>query len=380
MKERTNAKNYPLAADADEVVELTQEMALDDQSQAVIIELTDPIDGPAESSETPQQPATQPVIEDTEPEEEADLDSDQPLQSADIEDQVDAAFETAQIESAEQTKAAAQKEQLLDRLSDIPHMVDNAVQETGAATQEVQEPAAEPEFDSEQLTRDAALIDVAMAPGEPDEEIIELTDIVDPAELDPEAQRTLVAPETGDEDADLLDPAQIVTPETSQAQVPAELSVEVVDADDDDIIELTDIVDPAELQVPAQDEAAEIDDDIIELTDIVDPADLEPGIKMAPIALDTDLEDDDLLGLTDIVEPKISQTTTQDAPPADAIDQAADDIIELTDIIDPAKIDPSIPFSGSAPSDSDDQVLSLTDVLDKRPKKDGSAEGDAPAE
>jgi hypothetical protein len=108
---------------------------------------------------------------------------------------------------------------LLDRLSDLPEMVDTAtgqapdtdseaVEQAPSAEDTVETeagddaevfgealPVGEPEFDEDQLAQDAALIDEALDPEEAsadqpaaaDDAIIELTDIVDPVEIDPEA-------------------------------------------------------------------------------------------------------------------------------------------------------------------------------------------------
>lgn len=241
MEDRNKSKAGDVTGDKESIVELTPDMELPEDADVKIIDLTDAIDGPADIPETPaaaQSTADTPAEEEvTESQSAGHVDD-----ATSIEQEVDAAFDAVQApnqQPAPEEISGASKEpdstdeELLDRLSDIPRRVDEAME--NAKTDEAAEeqiaaeaaPALPPAGDAGDITADDA--------GDTkDDDIIELTELVDPADLETD---------------DFL-------------------------MDDEDIIELTDIIDPAELLVGAA--AEETDDDgIIELTDIVDPAELQ---------------------------------------------------------------------------------------------------------
>ncbi len=412
MEERTNAKKAPRTADESGIVELTPEMALADQSQVHIIELTNAIDTPETAS--PRVTSTEQPVEAADAPKDVDKAPPPPSEPSDIEQEVDAAFEAAQIESAERAKAEAQQDQLLDRLSDLPDMVDSAVGQAVDTDSEAMEPAPsagdtveteagddadvsgqalqidEPEFDEDQLALDAALIDEAMDPdaasadqqAAADDGIIELTDIVDPVEMDPETYSAPVTLETDQEDEELLELADSADERKRPTAEP--------DEDQDEIIELTDIVDPAEIQEqprpePGPDAAAlealqTDEEEIIELTEIVDPAELASLDRTTPAALDVDSDEDAIIELTDIVDPSLMEAQSPDGQLSARTEPDDDDMIELTDIVDPTELDPSELQRLAVPPASDGDVLHLTDVLGQPSRKSPSAADDAPSE
>jgi hypothetical protein len=105
---------------------------------------------------------------------------------------------------------------------------------------------------------------------EEDDEILELTDAVTPAE-------------------------PVATADGPQGGLPVE--------DDDPIIELTEILDPApaaDLAAACQDDG---DDEILELTDIVDPGELFAPAEVAQAVSTIEDDEDPIIELTDAVDP-----------------------------------------------------------------------------
>jgi hypothetical protein len=375
------------AANAENIVELTPDMEVTNEFQIDIIELTDIVDGPDEV-----EPLASPVTE-TLPE--IDQKPSQPPRgsafSSAIEQEVEAAFDYVQSPISEATpeeQLPVAEEGLIDKFSDIPQMVDDALDASGTLDAEMEEAADEAvqKADSQRsgtgaqddVAADAGKLDAAQAEfnlDEENDEIIELTDIVDPREL--------------------------------QAQ----------DLDDDEIIELTDIVDPRELQQGGLQTAE--DDEIIELTDIVDPSELhvaavtaeqdESETVQAADAAVEDQEYEDLLEMIDNFdtedllvdiedeedqgpesisiekEADIPEATVEDAAPLepDGVPEEDREYAELLDTID--RLDPddllvSVDEAGLlAAGDSDsaspaeeqvtpeeDELMTLSDVLNRR--------------
>lgn len=411
MKERTNAKTDSPATGETGVVELTPDMAVVDPSQIKIIELTDALDSPDASP--PTQPQAPPAVELTEsvtdmdaavtPAAEPDMIKEEALESVEpaahsdaaatpadgpdkIEKEVDAAFDKAQIETAARARSKAEQDQLLDQLTNLTDMVDDAVRDSSDASAEDAEPAPDnggappsrgssdrddpspmdtPDVDADQLARDAAMIDAAMA-AEPEDDAVGSTDRVDPAEPDVEIPLGPETLETELDDEDLLAMIDIADPRTSHGESSANHTA----AEADDIIELTDIVDPAELaQSAAPVEPVDApDEEIIELSDIVDPAKLQQRGAL----------DEALIELTDIVDPETVREALPDARPGGTTGAVDDDIIELTDIVDPADLEPSAVFARSAPTDEDEPIIRLADVLDDPAREDRPAKDDDP--
>ena len=291
MEERNNLKARGLNHDTQDILELTPDMEVPDQSAIEIIDLTDALDGPE-----PVQPSDSSLSTDDAPApvEEAQT-AASPIQTeaiSDIEQQVNAAFDAVQA-PIEDEPEVADSDALLDRLSEIPNRVDAAletqqepekVQPQAGEVQEVGEQTADMQaIDSEALTADAAEIEAAMSghlPEDATDDVIELTEKVD---IEQRAANDFQAGEQEEE-----------------------------------LIELSDIVDPAELQVPAATDILD-DEEIIELTDIVDPAELSRA--------DTDqLQGEEILELTEVVAPDEMPAPPMDQEPT--VNEAAQETAE----------------------------------------------------
>lgn len=163
-----------------------------------------------------------------------------------IEAEVDAAFDEVQFDQSPKASEEKKGDQLFDELSGITQMVDDAVRQINKP--DTSQPAPSPSADDITLESEAADTEAAVSDEDEDEEIIELTDVVDPSEI-------MAAEETADEE--------------------------------DDIIDLVDIVDPAELESDTKpsDEPAKEDEELV-LSDL-DDLDLDENIEK-----DIDLPDD----------------------------------------------------------------------------------------
>jgi len=305
MEDRDKPKAHRAASDAESIVELTLDMELPEDSSVRIIDLTDAIDGPVDvpvtaapavASPADTIPATEATVPPAPTEQEAPDVMEQETPDV-IEQEVDAAFDAVQAPVQEPTpegKSIDHDDGLIDRLSDIPRRVDEAMKMDGSGdprmnkvATDTPKPMETPAIDADDIAADAAELDSAMAGSdqkdgddEDDETIIELTEIVDPKQLP-----------------------------TADFQL---------DDSDDEIIELTDIVDPAELQVGAVLEGQD-DDQILELTDRVDMAEVQADVlSEKPL-------DEEILELTDIVDTtELEAAPTQEAPgvPEHAIDSS----------------------------------------------------------
>lgn len=323
-KYRTQSANH----NDEKIVELTQEMALPDQSDGDIIDLTRSID---DAGAPPAEKIQDPVAEEAgTPPAEPQLTGDpEAATTRPIEEEVDAAFDAAQTPSpAGEEQAAVADDHLFDKLTGITEKVDDAVRqsETPPASADdapsAGEPAPAPEnHDEASIAAAAAEFDAAM-----DEEIVEdvmeLTDVVEPAAEAADADIP--------EDDDVLELTDMVDHE--DAPIPL-----VEEPEGNDFIELTDRAESAETAADKEDDEA-----VLDLTDMVDPAD-------APIPLADELEGNDFIELTDMVES--AQT--------DADEEDDEAVLDLTERVDLA--DASIPL-GDEPGDDD--VIELTDMVD----------------
>ncbi len=319
MEDHNKSKVRAASGDAESIVELTPGMELPDQTNIRIIDLTDAVDNPSGF------PASSPEIDPsvTEPtsgtEKTLPNPPDDEIPPGNIEQEVDAAFDAVQEPAAPMEES---NEALFNRLSDIPRRVDNALDPD---FQKKTQPEALPAMpikpsapDDENLAIDAAEVESALAgyahDGQ-DDEIVELTDIVEPEELSP-----------------------------SDFQL------------EDEIIELTDIVDPAELQVSAAEN--QDDGEILELTDIVDPAepaamDADPSGEAEALAIKEMVDPAELeegLAGNEIVEPEDFQPEIDEAPIVDPIGAMA-----------PHEGEESLPEEG---------MVRLSDVLSPRPPEE----------
>lgn len=157
--------------------------------------------------------------------------------SKSIEAEVDAAFDAFQGGLTEPVEEKKPDAQIFDKLSNITQEVDNAVRqikETDSSIA-VENGAIEPSpIDEEALSSDAADLVTAMAGAGEENGVIELTEVVRSADRDERDSA-----EEPDDDiielVDRVDPAELASIKAEAAE------------DSDDIIELTDIVDPAEI-------------------------------------------------------------------------------------------------------------------------------------
>jgi hypothetical protein len=166
--------------------------------------------------------------------------------------------------------------------------------------------------------------------GHDGEDIIELTEIVNKAEL--EAFRTSTqSPPIADDEDEIIELTDIVAPQIPYADAMAAVPEPALD-DEDDIIELIDIVEP---RVP----------DAVAIT-----AAAEPAID----------DEDEIIELIDIVEPRIPDEVAMAAATEPAMDDG-DKIIELFDIVEPGTAEEeAMPATESAVSDAQ-KVLGSTD-------------------
>lgn len=317
MEDRDKSK----AAKAEDIVDLTPDMELTDGSQVDIIDLTDIVDSP---DEVPP-PASAATEEPPESEQKAHQSRGGSSFSSAIEQEVEAAFDfvDSPIMETAPEEPPPDHEELMDKLSDIPQMVDDALDASGmsddgkeTAADEAAQPTDDRRLDSgspgdsvagtSESESESAQAEFAL--DEDDDEIIELTDIVDPSEL------------------------QAAGPEAD---------------DDEEVIELTDIVDTSELEAAGL--IMETDDDIIELTDIVDPSELRVGAVAAP---------QDEIGA--------GETAAAEAPADQAVDagfedQEYEDLLETIDALDTEDLlvdimDETSPEPESTSEARDDQV------------------------
>lgn len=154
--------------------------------------------------------------------------------------------------------------------------------------------------------------------------VIELTDAIDMSETDAMLDGSTIEEPEGEEDlielTDLVEPAMMVEAAPSGASTAPQAP------DDDDIIELVDIVDPQTLAMPLAAAGAislsseEDDDDIIELTDRVDPEELNTART-----LPSEPEEEDIIELTE-VQPYDDITT-------EATGQEDDQVIRLDSVL-----------------------------------------------
>jgi hypothetical protein len=358
MEDRDKSK----ATQSENLVELTPDMVVPDEARVDIIDLTDVVDGSDEAA-----PAGAPVEE---PPPVVEAPASAPTRgsgiSGVIEQEVEAAFDFVDspiLETAPEGEPSSGHDELLDKLSDIPQMVDDALEASGATDVDEPEPTVASGGTDTGVPEEQA-VDAGL--DESDDDIIELTDIVDPSGLDA---------------ADL------------QA------------GDDDEIIELTDIVDSAELEAAGMQMDEE---DIIELTDIVDPSELrvgavtsQPDAAVDALAADAGSEDreyEDLLEtidsldaedlLEDLVEASDAEpvpasgeyetgtmeatvTDSADAEPGDAQDEDSEyeSLLETIDRLDPEDLLETVDEAGllddgdAVPADGEEGLLTLTDVL-----------------
>lgn len=188
-------------------------------------------------------------------------------------------------------------EEIIDLL-DIADSEEAAAAETGLPDEEI--------IELTEMVERAEKTDTDLLPT--DETVIELTEVVVSTELETSPPETI---SVDDRDDDIIELTEIIDPDEFAAatgQNPGE-----------EIIELTEIVDPAELEATT---AQNPDEAIIELTEIVDPDEL------ADLSRDEDA--DGIIELTDILDP---QNKPSDTAGLDEDEQ----LIRLSDVLNPKK-------------------------------------------
>jgi hypothetical protein len=317
-----------------------------------------------------------------------------------VEDEVDAAFEAAQMQPTDSAEAKAD-DQLFDELSKIPQQVDNAVSQLDGnrSPDENPLPPAEPALmDNDELAAGAAELEAAMAgydndgPGDQTDDtlkeedglsdtyeigageaIIELVDMVEASEL---AASDAITPQEDDEIIDLTD-------------IKNDEIIDLTDIDDGEVIDLTDIVDPAEAQSlglgTEQKESASEADDTTDPTDAVesptvpdltgDAETTNAGPELAQEALTfSESEIDGDLDLLADIDAELTTELGSFGEPDKAVDM--DDLDTLFDGDDIAQEEPRLAMEPQTEdidadyaSDSEDesehqqQVIQLTDIL-----------------
>ena len=342
---KSKIRSDTAAAGNTKVIDLTPEMVLSADASGKIIDLTNVLHSQAAQ---PEQTAPRPPEPSTSVQPQADRRNSaaDDFEPAVIEEEVDAAFEAFQDSTS--TVAKQQKSETEDeKLQELTEMADSAVRQaaTEAATPAMSEATAEPlqtvddspaslqssrpdpqtpnaaaELARQPVESDPSQHEFTAGPtDENDEEPIELTDTVDPelVQMAKPAQR-LDQGSGEDEVIDLLEvvnPAELTDQSADQEAMPAE-------SGDDEIIELNDIVDPTELGLPA----LSVDDteEVIELTDIVDPQELPPAslVSKSGPTPDADLNaNDQVIQLADV----LNTVRRNDEPRSDGITMGLDE-------------------------------------------------------
>ncbi|RJQ67357.1 MAG: hypothetical protein C4519_24490 [Desulfobacteraceae bacterium] len=344
---------------ANRVIELTPEMETRTATGAKIIELTQVLNGPS------VHPAVSPQ---TVPGGAADaaaapevLKPAQPA-SADIDADIDAAFDGLQAQDADRKASSL--------LSGDAAMELRPGAETRARTDSTTEPELELSIENlpddvplqlleEEPAAEKAAASGPSAPaadhsGASADDTLDLTDIVLPIDLISAAGPAEPSP---DEKKTLADATGAAIPALKEEELielndivdPAELKA----VEDEEVIELTDIVLPDEWDAAGYQEQEEV----IELTDIVDPAELAAA------------EDEEVIELTDIAAPDELEATSSALARREPEDEP---VIELTDRVDgAAKISAAPP--ADSPQDGDNAVPTAPPIFSADPEEDRGA-------
>lgn len=374
MEDREKSKGTK----SENIIDLTPDMEVTDESGIEIIDLTEIIDGP---DEIPSIAA---------PVEEAPPATGKPASrppggnaiSSAIEQEVEVAFDFVASPIRDETpheEPSADHEGLMDKLSDIPRMVDDALDASDTPDAGKHVAVDEPEPPAHARGADAA-DRTGFSLDEEGDDIIELTDIVDHSELE-------AAYLESRNDEEIIELTDIVD---SSELVAAGLKMD----DDDDIVELTDIVDPAELLVdavtPEQDETGS--EPTVSIAAADQTADAGLGDEEYENLLETidTLDADELL--VDIAEEESREPETipgdqtadttmaaGDTGPGDVPDEDQEyaELLDTIDSLDPEDLlvsvdeaglfdtgDDAGPVAGQAKPE-EEGLLSLTDVLNR---------------
>jgi hypothetical protein len=372
MEDGKQSRPQPAADKAEKILDLTEEMAIADQAKHKIFDLTDgqaasekhpppeqPLAPPAthvESQTDPNAAATTDAPETREPasepldlQSEPDLPLDSPVEKDQavsatqgdaetaqapfsIEDEVSAAFDEVQSEPSPAKASEDEKgDQLFDKLSGITQMVDDAVRhlKDEDASQLPPSPASDsPSIDDDTLASDAAELETAISGEDEDDEIIELTDIVDPSEVTAELTAGATAgQEDTNGDDEIIDLVDIVDP--------AELEYEPLENGDDGLMGNEDLLEEELSVTDDQDEGEDRDreEEVILLTDVlkkgegakvISLADQEADEKMPAESVSAEDMGADALGL----EPSPPADEAQDASSDPQIETAMEHLLK----------------------------------------------------
>jgi hypothetical protein len=315
---------------------------------------------------------------------------------------------------------------LFDQLSGLTQQVDSAIIENpegDAAFSAGDAPAAPGAEDGEEILDRDHVIEPGNSGAGPEQfsldaagdDDIDLDEVVDPAETDH-------APADDDEVMELTDivERQEILPHAETAAPNGEVADFGGEAAEEDILELTDIVQPEKIQAQVEtattdDEMPDVDgktgeEDILELTDIVQPEKIQAQVETATTDAETaDFDggaaEEDILEPTDIVVPpeqieetgddgvfdtaenvESDDTSWKTAPEAETVEarETASDTAELADLFMDEMTDPDEPLEQApepdrdisadvgaplsdfaAGTDDEDQVIQLADVLNQ---------------
>jgi hypothetical protein len=379
MEDREKSK----ATESENIIDLTPDMEVTEESRIEIIDLTDIVDGPDEI------PSIAAPVDETPPA--AEKPAFRPprgsaLSSA-IEQQVEAAFDFVASPIQDETpheEPSADHEGLMDKLSDIPRIVDDALDASGTPGTGKDAAVDEPEPQAHAQGTDTA-DRTGFSLDEEEDQIIELTDIVDPSELE-------AAYLENRDDEEIIELTDIVD---SSELVAAGLKMD----DDDEIIELTDIVDPAELRVDAvtpepdetgseptasaaiADETADAGlgdeeyEDLLEMIDTLDADEL-----LVDIAEEESWEPE-TIPVDQAADTTVAAEDTAPVEPGDVPDEDQEyaELLDTIDSLDPEDLLVSVDEAGlfdtgedagpvadqAEPEEEEEGLLSLTDVLNR---------------
>jgi hypothetical protein len=243
MEDHNQSRKKSKSEDKESVLELSKDMESPDQTKHKIIDLTLEVDSSEDTAKPqPTKEMIQENISDTpEPAENKSPGAMVNGTADSVEDEVDAEFETAQMQPIESTEAKAE-DQLLDELSDIPQQVDDALSQFdgNSSPDENPLPPAEPALlDNDELAAGAAELEAAMA-GYDNDNFGDQTDQT--LKEEDELSDTYNAGD-GDDIIELADRVEAAEMAASSAITPQEDDeiIELTDIQNDEIIELTDI-------------------------------------------------------------------------------------------------------------------------------------------
>lgn len=296
MEDHNHTRNQSESSNEEEIFELSADMELSDQTKHKIIDLTDEVDSSAKQTKDPSEEdktenkSTTADTEDATPSQDGGANMPETITAEStaqgtIENQVDAAFD-AVAEPSPKPMTDTSDDRLFNELTDITQKVDDAVGQpaTSEATEEL---PPTPLLDDEAMAAAVADIDAAMAGEQYDDNTFGQTDEAKPSGAKMADAINKIYDDEVIELVDIVDPAEV---DRSAAG----------DQEDDEIIELTDIVDPAELESLSLDGDGSEKEDEPETTgpsEAIEPCEETETTRKDEVLTLSDRDDDiDLLG------------------------------------------------------------------------------------